>query len=97
MEAPKNTHWKDGKRILIYIAGTTNLGIHYTSNSNFKLIGYTNNDFASSIDDRKSTSRYVFSFGSRSVARESQNQPIVTLSSTEAEYVAATTAACQMV
>ena len=90
MELPNNTHWKVGKRILRYIAGTTNFGIQYTPNSNFKLIGYTDSDFAGSIDDRKSTSSYVFSFGSGSVAWESKKQPIVTLSRAEAEYVAAT-------
>ena len=42
--------------ILRYIVGTTNFGIQYTSNSNFKLNGYTDSDFADSIDDRKSTS-----------------------------------------
>ena len=59
MESPKNIHWQDGKRILRYIAGTTNFGIQYTSNSNFKLIRYTDSDFAGSIDDRKSTSGLV--------------------------------------
>ena len=60
-ETPKSTQWQDGKRILRYIAGTTNFGIQYTSNSNFKLIRYTDSDFADSIDDKKNTGGYVSS------------------------------------
>ena len=77
--------------------GATNFGIQYTSNSNFKLIGYTGSDFAVSIDDKNNTSGYVFSFGSGSVAWASKKQPIVTLSFAEVEYVAAIAAACQTV
>ena len=61
------------------------------------MIGYTDSDFAGSIDDRKSTYGYVFSFGLGSVAWASKKHPIVTLSSSEAEYVAVTTATYQTV
>jgi hypothetical protein len=68
METLKSTHWQVGKRILRYLVGTTDFGIRYTSSLNFELIRYTHSDFAGSIDDRKNTSKYVFSFGSRAVA-----------------------------
>ena len=61
------------------------------------MIGYTDSDFAGSLDDRKSTSGYVFHISSGVIAWASKKQPIVTLSSAEAEYVAATSAACQAV
>ena len=61
------------------------------------MIGYTDSDFAGSIGDRQSTSRYLLIFGLGSVAWASKKHPIVTLSSAEAEYVAVTTAACQTV
>jgi hypothetical protein len=61
------------------------------------LIIYTDSYFVGSIDDRKSTSRYVFSLGSGVVEWESKKQPIVTLSSTDAEYVAIVATACQAV
>jgi hypothetical protein len=68
METPKSTHWQAGKRIMRCVARTTDFGIRYTSSLNFELIGYTDSDFAGSIDDRKSTYGYVFSLGSRVVA-----------------------------
>ena len=61
------------------------------------MIGYTDSDFVGSLDDRKSTSGYIFHLGSRAISWTSKKQPIVTISSTEAEYVAATTATCQAV
>jgi hypothetical protein len=97
METSTSTHWQAGKRIPRYIAGTIDFGIRYTSNLNFELIGYTDSYFVDSIDDTKSTSGYVFSLGSGAVAWASKKNPIVTLSSAEAEYVATTTTACQFV
>ncbi|XP_059077974.1 secreted RxLR effector protein 161-like [Cryptomeria japonica] len=97
MESPKVTHWNVGKRILKYVSGTKNYGIFYSRSNDFKLVGYTDSDCAGSIDDRKSTSGYAFHFGSGIVSWASKKQTIVTLSSTEAEYVAATWAACQVV
>jgi len=69
----------------------------YASTEKKDLIGYTDNDFESSLDDRKSTSCFVFHIGSGVISLAYKKQPIVTLSSIEAEYVAATSAACQAV
>jgi hypothetical protein len=80
--------------ILRYVAGITNYGVLYTSDSYFKLIGYIDSDFAGSVDDRKRKSGYVFSFGSGVVAWASKKKHTVTLSYVEAEYVTTTTTAC---
>lgn len=58
-------------------------------------IGFTDRDYASDSDDIKSTSGYVFMLGSAAVSWSSKKQPIVTLSTTEAEFVAAASCACQ--
>ena len=51
MESPKGCHWKIGKIIMRYIAGTTNYGILYLPSNSSSLIGYTNSDFVGSLDD----------------------------------------------
>ena len=80
-----------------YVSGTKVLGIMYSTSENCKLIGYTHSDNGGSIDDRKITYGYTFHFGTSVVSWASKKHPIVTLSSAEAEYVAATSAACQAV
>eukprot|EP00253_Pinus_taeda_P017690 PITA_17690 len=57
----------------------------------------THCDWAGSVDDSKSTSGYVFHMGSGAISWASKKQLVVSLSTTEAEYVAATAAACQAV
>ncbi len=47
--------------------------------------GYTNVDWAGSISDMRSTSGFMFSFGSAAVTWSSKKQPTVALSSIEAE------------
>jgi len=47
------------------------------------------------VDDRKSTSGHVFFLGTGAVSWSSNKQDIVALSSSEAEYIAATSSACQ--
>ena len=97
MERPKEAHWQAAKRILRYVKGTKMFGILYNVSEHSDLVGYTDSDWAGSVDDRKSTSGYVFHMGSGAISWASKKQSIVALSTAEAEYVAATAAACQAV
>jgi hypothetical protein len=85
------------KRILRYVAGTLNFGLWYTQSDYNHLSGYTDNDFAGNLDDRKSTSGHGFHLGMNLISWASMKQPIVSISSAEAEYVAATSDSCQAV
>ena len=49
------------------------------------------------VNDRKSTSGYVFLLGSRAISWSSNKQATTTLSSTEAKYIAVTSATCEAV
>ena len=65
--------------------------------SEAKLIGWVDSDYAGDTDDRKSCTGYVFQVNSAPVSWRSKKQAVVTLSSTEAELVAATAAAQEAV
>lgn len=60
-------------------------------------MGFCDSNYAGDQDDRKSTSGYVFLLGSEAVLWSSKKQSIVTLSTTEAEFVTATSCACQAI
>nr|GEX62198.1 retrovirus-related Pol polyprotein from transposon TNT 1-94 [Tanacetum cinerariifolium] len=90
-------HFGAAKRVLHYLSGTKNLEIWYRKSKEFKLTGFTDSDWAGAIEDRKSTSGSCFILGTSVVTWNSKKQETVALSTTEAEYVAATAASCQAV
>jgi hypothetical protein len=69
----------------------------YTSSTNFNLVGYSDSDWGRDLDERKSTTGFVFFIGNTSFTWSSKKQSIVTLSSCEAEYVAANSAVCHLI
>ncbi|CAA7027704.1 unnamed protein product [Microthlaspi erraticum] len=95
MEKPYEEHMLAAKRILRYVKGTTDFGIRYKHNGEEKLVGFVDSDYAGDSDDRKSTSGYVFMMSGGAISWASKKQAIVTLSTTEAEFVAAAYGACQ--
>ena len=65
--------------------------------TSLKLQGYVDADFAGDIDSRKNTTVFVFTLGGTAISWASNLQMIVTLSTTEAEYVAATEVGKEMI
>ncbi|KAH9327767.1 hypothetical protein KI387_007945, partial [Taxus chinensis] len=55
---PKKCHWIAAKHVLRYVRSTVDFGLEYQKNTQFFLQGYTDSDYAGSVDDRKSTSGY---------------------------------------
>lgn len=97
MSKPTEMHLSAAKRVFRYLQGTTGFGIFYQQKGNEELVGFTDSDYAGCVDDRKSTSGYAFILGEGAVAWCSRKQPIVTLSTTEAEFVAVAACAWQLV
>eukprot|EP00253_Pinus_taeda_P014108 PITA_14108 len=89
MVHPTKMFWIAAKHVLRYLGGTSQYGLWYIQIEGVKLHGLTNVDWVRSPSDRKSTSGGIFNLGSTIVPWYSRKQRLVTLSSTKAEYMAA--------
>lgn len=87
MHAPSVTDYKLLKRILRYVKGTVTMGITFSRNSDFTLCAYSDSDYAGCKIMRRSTSGYCTYLGNKLISWASNNQPTVSKSSTEAEYI----------
>ena len=89
---PTKCHWTAVKRIMRYLKGTINFGLTYRSTIPSDLLGYSDADWAGDVNDRKSTSGYVFLICGGAVSWRSKKQSCVALSTAEAEYMALSSA-----
>ena len=92
----KESHLFAVKRIIKYVSGTVDLGIWFTYDSGAIISGYTDSDWASSCDERKSTSGGCFYVRNNLVVWHSKKQNSISLSTTEAEYIAAGSCCSQL-
>ena len=94
-------HWKAVKHLLRYLKGSSDWCLTYrkSESSEFGLYGFSDSDWANDVDDRRSTSAYCFKLSPNSgvVCWSSRKQPTVALSSCEAEYIAMSSAAQELV
>lgn len=81
-------HWKSAKRVLRYLKCTKSKGLLFKKSDTIRLEGFADADWASNVIDRKSYSGYCFKLSGAVVSWESRKQCSVSLSSTEAEYIA---------
>ncbi|KAJ9535601.1 hypothetical protein OSB04_un001260 [Centaurea solstitialis] len=86
---PRESHLSAVKRIFRYLKGTPDFGLWYPKDSGFELIAYTDSDHAGCKLNRKSTSGACQFLGDKLVSWSSRKQTCVSLSTAEAEYVAA--------
>ncbi|KAJ9545670.1 hypothetical protein OSB04_025377 [Centaurea solstitialis] len=94
---PKESHLKAVKRIFRYLKGTVNLGLWYPKGSGYELTGYTDADHGGCKLDRKSTTGHIQFLGDKLVSWASKKQNCVSLSTAEAEYVAAASCCSQII
>jgi hypothetical protein len=91
LDNPSEVHWEAVKRILRYLSGTKDFVLTY-GNERHDLIGYTDADGATQ-EHRQAISGHAFLIDGGAVSWSSKKQELVTLSTADAEYVAAMHAA----
>ena len=96
MDNPGPDQWKGVERICGYLKYEATHGITFQVPTGLAIVGFVDSDFATNKETRKSTTGYLVTVGGCLVSWSSKAQPSVTLSSTEAEYVAASLCATEI-
>ncbi|XP_052734733.1 secreted RxLR effector protein 161-like [Vigna angularis] len=98
MECPRVSHLNAVKRILRYLKGTHSYGIllrRGETGEEVQITSYSDADWCGDKTDKRSTAGYIFFMEGYPISWSSRKEPVVALSSCEAEYIASCEATCQ--
>ena len=85
---PSEEHWAALEQVLRYLSAIQHKSLTFRNWPTFSDAGYSDSDWGSCIESRKSTEGCVFIIGGGAVSWKSKKQTIVATSSCEAEYIA---------
>lgn len=68
LENPTVVHENCVRRIFKYLNGTINYGLLYLNGDDLQLTAYSDADHAGDLETRRSTTGYVFKFGSGTIS-----------------------------
>lgn len=88
-KSPRESHLVAVKWILRYLKGTIDYGLWCPYSKDFNLKVFTYADWASNVDNQKSTTGGAFFLGGRLVSWMSKKQSCISQSTAEVEYVVA--------
>ncbi|XP_019196315.1 PREDICTED: uncharacterized protein LOC109190296 [Ipomoea nil] len=86
MHAPTTVDWAALKRVLCYVNGTLNIGLHVSASNSLDIHAYSDSDWAGNPDDQKFTSGFDIFLGKNLISWVCRKQRTVARSSTEAKY-----------
>ncbi|XP_019169790.1 PREDICTED: uncharacterized protein LOC109165466 [Ipomoea nil] len=96
VDKPRDSHLMAGHMVLRYLKGSPGKGIFYSSNNYLRLQGFSDSDWASCIESRKSLTGYCVYLGDSLISWKTKKQVTVSRSSSEAEYRALASTTCEL-
>lgn len=96
LHAPTVVHWVAVKRVIRYLKQDTKIGIKISKSKSIFVNGFSDADWAGSLDDRRSTGGFAIFLGGNLISWNAKKQATVARSSTEAEYKALANATAEI-
>ena len=95
---PGDRHWTAVKHLFRYLQGSLDYKLTYSPDPSSRSLftTYSDADHGGCKDSGRSTGAYVVKVGTGAVSWMSKLQTVVSLSTTEAEYIAACSAGCEI-
>ncbi|KAH9751748.1 retrovirus-related pol polyprotein from transposon RE1 [Citrus sinensis] len=96
LACPSVFHWQACKRVLRYLQSTAHYGLQFYNSGSLYLTAFSDADWGSDLDDRRSVGGYCVYLGSNLISWSSKKQHIVSRSTAESEYRALALAAAEV-
>lgn len=95
LDCPTSVHHAAAMRVLRYIKKSPAEGLLFSASSDIKLKGFSDSNWGTCPDTRRSITDYCFFLGTSLISWKSKKQATVSKSSSEAEYRALAQATCE--
>ncbi|XP_047309512.1 uncharacterized mitochondrial protein AtMg00810-like [Impatiens glandulifera] len=96
MQKPLLCHWNAALYLVKYLKGTTSLGLFYPYENDSSIIAYSDSDWGSCVETRKSITGYCICFGKSVISWKAKKQATISRSSAESEYRSLAATVCEL-